>query len=67
MGSDVIPSNMLPGLFQNEIFWGVFGLVVALVLFKVYPEHLERWGRRYALLGGVAVFLHFVLFALWFD
>lgn len=67
MGSDVIPSNMLPGLFQNEIFWAVFGLAVAIILLKFSPEHLERWKRRYVLLGGVAILLHFVLFALWFD
>lgn len=67
MGGDVIPSNMLQGLFQNEIFWAIFGIVVAIILLKVYPDHLERWNRRYALLGGVAILLHFVLFALWFD
>lgn len=67
MGSDIIPSGMLPGLYQNEVFWAIFGCVVAIILVKVYPTHLEKWGRRYALLGGVAVLLHFVLFALWFD
>lgn len=67
MGSDVIPSGMLPGLYQNEVFWAIFGCIFAIILLKTYPAHLEKWGRRYALFGGVTILLHFILFALWFD
>ncbi len=67
MGSDSIPSGMLLGLYQNEVFWTIFGCIVAIIMLKAYPAHLEKWGPRYALLGGALVLLHFVLFALWFD
>lgn len=67
MGSDVIPSGMLPGLYQNELFWALFGCLVALILLRVRPAHVEAWSRRYTLLGGVIVLLHVILIALWFD
>lgn len=68
LGSDVIPHEMLNGLLLNELFWIVVGLGLALLIYKRYPAIIQTCKGSILLIPGViAVFLHLIPFALWFD
>jgi hypothetical protein len=67
LGSDVIPDAMLKGLFLNEIFWTIIGIVLAYVLAQRYPALVEKWRATFLILGSIFSFLHIIPFMLWFD
>ena len=67
LGRDAIPEGMLHGLFLNEIFWIVMGVILAYVLSRRYPVFIEKWRIAFLALAGIFSFLHVIPFLVWFD
>lgn len=68
LGGDYVPHEMMRGLIFNELFWLVVGTIIAFVIFRRCVTTLEKYKTSTLLIPGVFfLFLHWMLFALWFD